>query len=184
MHSDFSLNTSLLHRIQPEYGDEQADAGRDCRTRLTRPNSQARTNADREIFLFPVQLTTSRKIGNLTRLTHTLAIYDDNTSGKKWQEGRLKEKSQIIQHKRDPWVRGMSTLTTRDDGTASGVKGQGNVNFPASSNDEQDWQPRRLMLTLLLLLYVMSKSGNIPHCHVQCEIHSSFSSNQNYIIYF
>ena len=25
-------------RIQPEYGDEQADAGRDCRTRLTRSN--------------------------------------------------------------------------------------------------------------------------------------------------
>ena len=30
------------HQIQPEYGDEQADAGRDCRTRLARPNSQAR----------------------------------------------------------------------------------------------------------------------------------------------
>ena len=29
--------------------------------------------ADREIFIFPVQLTTSR-IGNLTRLVHTLAI--------------------------------------------------------------------------------------------------------------
>ena len=31
------------HQIQPEYGDEQVDAGRDCRTRLARPNSQART---------------------------------------------------------------------------------------------------------------------------------------------
>ena len=31
------------HQIQPEHGDEQTDAGRDCRTRLTRPNSQART---------------------------------------------------------------------------------------------------------------------------------------------
>ena len=30
-------------------------------------------NADREIFLFSVQLTMSR-IGNLTRLIHTLAI--------------------------------------------------------------------------------------------------------------
>ena len=29
-------------------------------------------NADREILIFPVQLTTSR-IGNLTRLVHTLA---------------------------------------------------------------------------------------------------------------
>ena len=27
------------HQIQPEYGDEQADVGRDCRTRLARPNS-------------------------------------------------------------------------------------------------------------------------------------------------
>ena len=31
------------HQIQPEYGDEQADAGRDCRTHLARPNSQVRT---------------------------------------------------------------------------------------------------------------------------------------------
>ena len=30
-------------QIQPEYGDGQADAGRDYRTRFTRPNSQART---------------------------------------------------------------------------------------------------------------------------------------------
>ena len=32
-------------------------------------------NADKEIFIFPVQLTTSWIIGNLTRLIHTLAIY-------------------------------------------------------------------------------------------------------------
>ena len=25
------------HQIQPEYGDKQADAGRECRTRLARP---------------------------------------------------------------------------------------------------------------------------------------------------
>ena len=66
------------HQFQPEYGDEQADAGRDCRTRLARPNSQARTNVAREIFIFPVQLTTSR-IGNLTRLIHTLAYMCDHT---------------------------------------------------------------------------------------------------------
>ena len=34
---------SRHHNIQPEYGDEQADAGRDYRTRLARPNSQAQT---------------------------------------------------------------------------------------------------------------------------------------------
>ena len=33
-------------------------------------------NADREIFIFPIQLTSSR-IGNLTRLILTLAICDD-----------------------------------------------------------------------------------------------------------
>ena len=66
-------NPVSKHEIQPEYGDEQADTGRYCRTRLARPNSQARTNADREILIFTVQLTTSR-IGNLTRLIDNLAI--------------------------------------------------------------------------------------------------------------
>ena len=65
-------NAVSKHQIQPEYRDERADAGRNCRTRLARPNSQART-ADREILIFPVQLTTSR-IGDLTRLIHTLAV--------------------------------------------------------------------------------------------------------------
>ena len=50
--------------------NEQADAGRDGRTRLARPNSQARTGTGKYSF-FPVQLTTSR-IGNLTRLIYTL----------------------------------------------------------------------------------------------------------------
>ena len=35
------------------------------------------TNGDREMFIFPVQLTTSR-IGNYTRLIHTLAVCDDH----------------------------------------------------------------------------------------------------------
>ena len=30
-------------QIQPWYGDEQADAERDCRTHLARPNSQVQT---------------------------------------------------------------------------------------------------------------------------------------------
>ena len=66
-------NPVSKYQIQPEYGDEQADAGRHCRTHLARPNSQARANADREIFIFSVQLTTCR-IGNLTRLIHPLAL--------------------------------------------------------------------------------------------------------------
>ena len=67
------LGRNPLSKHQIQYGDEQADAGRDCRTRLARPNSQARKNADREMLIFPVELTTCR-IGNLTQLIHTLAI--------------------------------------------------------------------------------------------------------------
>ena len=70
--AELGRNAVSKHQIQPEYGDEQADAGRDCRNRLARSISQA--NGDREIFIFPVSLTTSR-IGNLTRLILTLPIY-------------------------------------------------------------------------------------------------------------
>ena len=63
--AEIGRNPVSKHQIHPEYGDEQANAGRDCRTRLARPNSQARTG-DREIIIFSlVQLTTSR-IGNFT----------------------------------------------------------------------------------------------------------------------
>ena len=34
------------HHVQLDYGDEQADVGRDCRTRLVRSNSQPRTETD------------------------------------------------------------------------------------------------------------------------------------------
>ena len=37
--AELGRNPISKHQIQPEYGDEQADAGRDCRTRLARPNS-------------------------------------------------------------------------------------------------------------------------------------------------
>ena len=71
--ADLGRNPVSKHQIQPKYGDEQADVGREYQTRLARPISQARTNADREILFFPVQLTTTRN-GNLTRLVHTLAL--------------------------------------------------------------------------------------------------------------
>ena len=41
--AELGTNSVSKHQSQPEYEDEQADAGRDCRTRLARPNSQART---------------------------------------------------------------------------------------------------------------------------------------------
>ena len=37
--AEIGRNPVSKHQIQPEYGDEQADAGRDCRTRLARSNS-------------------------------------------------------------------------------------------------------------------------------------------------
>ena len=43
--AELGRNPVSKHQIQPDHGDEQADAGRDCRIRLTRPNSQARTGA-------------------------------------------------------------------------------------------------------------------------------------------
>ena len=39
--AEIGRNPVCKYQIQPEHGDEQADAGRDCRTRLARPNSQA-----------------------------------------------------------------------------------------------------------------------------------------------
>ena len=35
--SELGRNPVSRHQIHPEYEDEQADAGRDCRTRLARP---------------------------------------------------------------------------------------------------------------------------------------------------
>ena len=76
--AELGRNPVRKHQIRLEYGDEQADAEGNCQTRLAGPNSQARTNRDREIFIFPEQLTTTR-IGNLTSLFHTLAVCDDHT---------------------------------------------------------------------------------------------------------
>ena len=74
--AELGRNPVSKHQIQSEYGDEQVDSGQDCRTRLARPNSQARTRTGK--YFFPIQLTTSR-IGSLTRLIHTLAMCDDHT---------------------------------------------------------------------------------------------------------
>ena len=49
--AELGRNPVSKHHIQPEYGDEQADAGRDCRTRLARPNSQVRTRTGKYIHL-------------------------------------------------------------------------------------------------------------------------------------
>ena len=41
--AELGRNPVSEHQIQPEYEDEQTDAGRDYRTRLATPNSQTRT---------------------------------------------------------------------------------------------------------------------------------------------
>ena len=74
--AEIGRNPVSKHQIQPEYGDEQADAGRDCRNRLARPNSQARTGTGKKKI--PVQLTMCR-IGNFAQLILSLAICDDHT---------------------------------------------------------------------------------------------------------
>ena len=49
--AELGRNPVSKHQIQPaEYGDEQAGAGRDCRNRLARPNSQARTGTGKNYF--------------------------------------------------------------------------------------------------------------------------------------
>ena len=48
--AELGRNPVGKHQIQPEYGNEQAYAGRDCRTRLARPNSQARTRTGKYYF--------------------------------------------------------------------------------------------------------------------------------------
>ena len=47
---EIGRNPGSKHQIQLEYGDEQADAGRNCRTRFARPNSQARTGTGKKLF--------------------------------------------------------------------------------------------------------------------------------------
>ena len=48
--AELGRNPVSKNQIQPEYEDEQANAGPDCRTRLARPNSQARTRTGKYSF--------------------------------------------------------------------------------------------------------------------------------------
>ena len=48
--AELGRNPVSKHQMQPEYGDEKADAGRDCRNRLARPIFQARTGRGKHSF--------------------------------------------------------------------------------------------------------------------------------------
>ena len=76
--AELGRNPVRKHQIQPEYGNERADAGRDCRRNPSRETKFPGTNGDREILVSPVQLTTT-KIGNLTCLILTPAIRGGQT---------------------------------------------------------------------------------------------------------
>ena len=57
--AELGRNLVSERQIQPGYGDEQADAERDCRTNLARPNSQVRTETGKYFFF----LFSSRRAG-------------------------------------------------------------------------------------------------------------------------
>ena len=69
--AEFGRNPVSKHQIQSEYGDEQADAGRDGTAEPVSRDQILRHARGQGNINFHVQLTTSR-IGNLTRLIHTL----------------------------------------------------------------------------------------------------------------
>ena len=67
-------------------------------------------NAEREILFFPVELTTSR-IGNLTRLIHTLAICvtiwdtkNKNFHNRNWPFSLRRQKLSYVKSKIFDWV--------------------------------------------------------------------------------
>ena len=45
--AELGKNPASKHQIQPEYEDEQANAGRDCQIRLARPNSPATVGVEK-----------------------------------------------------------------------------------------------------------------------------------------
>ena len=75
--AELGRNSVSKHQIQSEYGDEQADAGRDyCRTRLARPILRREQRGQGNIrFPWCSADHEQSRIGNLTRLIHSLAIY-------------------------------------------------------------------------------------------------------------
>ena len=74
--ADLGRNPVSKNPIQSEYGDEHADAGGDCRTRLAGPSSRVQTGTGK--YLFPCS-DDHKQDWHLTWLILTLAIRDDHT---------------------------------------------------------------------------------------------------------
>ena len=60
--AELGRNPVSKHQIQPGYGDEEADAGRDCRTRIAKPNSQARATRTGKYLFVPLMQTSGVNI--------------------------------------------------------------------------------------------------------------------------
>ena len=71
--AELGENPVSKHNYRFSLSMEMSRLTREGTAEPSRETKLSGANADREIFIFPVQLTTSR-IGNLTRLIHTLAI--------------------------------------------------------------------------------------------------------------
>ena len=82
--AEIGRNPASKHQIQPECGECAGWRGTG-RPNPSRETKFAGADGDREIFIFLVQLTTSR-INNLTRLIYTRysAICADHTYIKTW----------------------------------------------------------------------------------------------------
>ena len=71
--AELGRNSVSKHQIQPEYGGEQALTRDGTAKPVSQDQILRHERGQREILIFPVQLTTSR-IDNPTRLIYTLAI--------------------------------------------------------------------------------------------------------------
>ena len=74
--AELGRNPVSKHHIQPEYGDEQADAGRDCRTRLA--NQILRRERGQENIHFPCSVDHGHDWQPYP-VDPSLAICDDHT---------------------------------------------------------------------------------------------------------
>ena len=74
--TDIGRNPVSKHHIQPEYGDEQADAGRDCRTRLAKQNIRRERGHGNMQPYHPVDPYSATGDDD----THIMAIYEEGSS--------------------------------------------------------------------------------------------------------
>ena len=67
-----------MPQVQPEYGDEQADVGRDCRT-ASRETKFSGASGDRKIYIFPCSADHEQdwQNGSCVQLDHHLHSLDN-----------------------------------------------------------------------------------------------------------